>query len=191
MPHSSTATSTTGGTATISPSTSTNAFLVEPLDPPARRQREALKLALQYPKLVGAAFDGLGTEEFTTPAYVAVHAAIAAAGGVAAAADPLQWLDAVIAAAPDDALRTLINRLAVEPLLLRENAKGGQSVDTRYANQLITRIWIDAVERRRAATHSRLQRLDPTAQAEEYLALNVELNELNVFRAGLFRSLDQ
>jgi DNA primase len=184
---------------TTSPSTSprttstnaTNPFLVEPLDPSSRRQREALKLALQYPKLVGAAFDGLGAEEFTTPAYVAVHAAIVAAGGVAAAADPLQWLDTVIAAAPDDALRTLINRLAVEPLLLRENAKGGQTVDTRYATQLVTHIWIDAVERRRAATHSRLQRLDPAAQAEEYLALSVELNELNVFRAGLFRSLDQ
>jgi hypothetical protein len=75
--------------------------------------------------------------------------------------------------------------------MVREHAKGRQSVDARYATELITRIWIDAVEKRRAATHSRLQRLDPTTQAEEYLALSVELNELNVFRSGLFRSLDQ
>jgi DNA primase len=183
-----TSTTATGG---ANAPASGNPYLVEPLDPASRRQREALKLALQHPKIVGAAFDGLGTEEFTTAAYTAVHAAIIAAGGVAAAADPMHWLSTVIAAAPDDALRTLINRLAVEPPMLRDNAKGGQTVDSRYANELITRIWIDAVERRRAATHSRLQRLDPTAQAEEYLALSVELNELNVFRSGLFASLDQ
>lgn len=189
-----TSTATTTATTTTTAATTaaaSNPYLVEPLDPQSRRQREALKLALQYPKLVGAAFDGLGPEEFTSPAYVAVHGTIVSAGGVAAAADPLQWLSNVIAAAPDDSVRTLINRLAVEPPMVRENAKGGQTIDTRYATELITRIWIDAVERRRAATHSRLQRLDPTAQAEEYLALSVELNELNVFRSGLFGSLDR
>jgi hypothetical protein len=29
------------------------------------------------------------------------------------------------------------------------------------------------------------------AQADEYLALSVELNELNLFRSSLFSSLDQ
>jgi DNA primase len=172
-------------------STPAATLLAEPADPSSRRQREALKLALQYPKLAGAAFDGLGAEEFTTVGYAAVHAAIAAAGGAGAAEDAAQWRGAVTAAAADDSVRTLINRLAVEPPMLRENAKGGQKVDARYATELITRIWIDAVERRRAATHSRLQRLDPAAQAEEYLALSVELNELNLFRSSLFSSLDQ
>jgi hypothetical protein len=102
----------------------------------------------------------------------------------------VQWLSTVIAAAADDTVRTLINRFAVEPLMLRENAKGGQAVDARYATELITRIWIDAVEQRRAATLSRFQRLDPVAQAEEYLKLSVELNELNIFRAKLFSSLE-
>ena len=169
----------------------TTSILAEPSDPSSRRQREALKLALQYPKLAGAGFDGLGLEEFTTPGYAAVRTAITAAGGVAAAADPVQWLGAVTAAAADDSVRTLINRLAVEPPMLRENGKRGQQVDARYATELITRIWIDAVEQRRAATYSRLQRLDPAAQAEEYLALSVELNELNLFRSSLFSSLDQ
>jgi DNA primase len=168
-----------------------NTLLAEPADPASRRQREVLKLALQHPRLVGGGFDGLGSEEFTAPGYSAVHAAIAAAGGVAAAGDPVRWLGEVIAAGADDSVRTLINRLAVEPPMLRENVKGGQAVDARYASELITRIWIDAVERRRAATHSRLQRLDPVAQAEQYLSLSVELNELNLFRSGLFASLDQ
>src|SRR5581483_107583 len=113
---------------TASSNAAPNPFLA-PTDPASRRQREALKLALQYPKLAGGAFDGLGPEEFTSPAYAAVHAAIVAAGGASAALDPMQWLSNVIAAASDDAVRTLINRLAVEPLMLRENAKGGQSVD--------------------------------------------------------------
>jgi len=167
-----------------------NAFVTAPTDPASRRQREALKLALQYPKLAGAAFDGLGPEEFTAPAYAAVHAAIIAAGGVSSVTDPVYWLSTVTAAAADDAVRALINRFAVEPLMLRENAKGGQSVDARYATELITRIWIDAVEERRAATLSRLQRLDPVAHAEDYLKLSVELNELNIFRAKLFSSLE-
>jgi DNA primase len=178
-------------TAASPSSSATASLLAEPADPPSRRQREALKLALQYPKLAGAGFDGLGPEEFTTPGYAAVHTAITAAGGVAAAADHGQWLGAVTAAAADDSVRTLINRLAVEPPMLREHAKRGQSVDARYATELITRIWIDAVEQRRAGTYSRLQRLDPVAQAEEYLALSVELNELNLFRSSLFSSLDQ
>jgi DNA primase len=184
--------SAAGSTApsTASSAPAANPFLTAPVDPASRRQREALKLALQYPKLAGAAFDGLGAEEFTAPAYASVHAAIAAAGGVSAVTDPLQWLSAVIAAASDDAVRTLINRLAVEPLMLRENAKGGQSVDARYATELITRIWIDAVEQRRAATLSRLRRLDAVGEPEEYLKLSVELNELNIFRAKLFSSLE-
>ncbi|MBS2964328.1 DNA primase [Actinocrinis puniceicyclus] len=161
-----------------------------PTGPASRRQREALKLALQYPKLAGATFDGLGPEEFTAPAYAAVHAAISAAGGASGAADPVQWLSTVSAAAADDSVRSLINRLAVEPLMLRENAKGGQSVDARYATELVTRIWIDAVELRRAETLSRLRRLDPVAQPEDYQKLSVELNELNMFRAQLFSSLD-
>ena len=67
---------------------------------------------------------------------------------------------------------------------------GRNRVDARSATELITRIWIDAVEQRRAATLSRLQRLDPVAHAEEYLKLSVELNELNMFRAKLFSSLE-
>ena len=35
----------------------------------AGAEREALKIALQFPQLAGATFDGLAPEEFTVPAY--------------------------------------------------------------------------------------------------------------------------
>ena len=164
----------------------------EPADPSGRRQREAIKLALQYPKLATPGFDELGEQEFTHPEYAAVRAVIASAGGVAAALDdPLRWLAEVTEAAPDDSVRSLINRLAVEPPLLREQARGRQSVDAHYVLTVVTLIRIDAVERHEAGLRSRLQRIDPNRQSEEYLAAFVELNDVVKYRTNLRDSLNQ
>ena len=51
-------------------------------DPVAGAEREALKMALQFPQLAGVTFDGLGPEEFTVPAYAAVCAAVRATAGL-------------------------------------------------------------------------------------------------------------
>jgi DNA primase len=163
----------------------------ESADPSGRRQREALKLAIQYPKLAGAVFDGLEPEEFTTADYAAVRAAIAAAGGVSAAVDPARWVGEVAAAAVDDSVRVLINRLAVEQPMVREQARGRQAVDARYVTAVLTRVRIDAVERHEALVRSQLQRLDPDKQHEEYLASFVELNALVRYRVDLLDSVDQ
>jgi hypothetical protein len=113
-----------------------------------------------------------------------VRSAIAAAGGVAAAVeDPLRWLGEVTAVAADDSVRTLINRLAVEPPLVREPGKGRQAVDARYVLTVLTQVRIDAVERHRTSLFSRLKRLDPNVHAQEYLAASTELNEVAKYRA--------
>src|SRR5699024_8392842 len=44
-------------------------------------QREALKVALQYPQVAGAYFDGVDEEAFTNEAYRLVRNAIISAGG--------------------------------------------------------------------------------------------------------------
>ncbi len=164
----------------------------EPSDSHARRQREALKLALQYQRLAAPFFDELEEPEFTHADYAAVRAAIAAAGGVAAAAeDPLRWLGEVTAVAADDTVRTLINRLAVEPPLVREPGKGRQAVDARYVLTVLTQVRIDAVERHRTSLFSRLKRLDPNVHAQEYLAASTELNEVAKYLAGLRGRIDQ
>jgi DNA primase len=156
-----------------------------------RREREALKLALQYPKLAGADFDDLEADEFTLPAYEAVRIAVAAAGGVSAADDPSRWIGEVAAAASDDTVRALINRLAVEPPMLRELARGKQAVDARYVTVVLTGVRAAAVERHEADVRSRLQRLDPKSEPAQYLAAFTELNELVRYRKNHLGSLDQ
>jgi DNA primase len=174
------------------PKTPTSGPRPEPSDSPARRQREALKIALQCPRLATPFFDELGEEEFTHAEYTAVRSAIAAAGGVAAAVeDPLRWLGEVTAVAADDSVRTLINRLAVEPPLVREPGKGRQAVDARYVLTILTQVRIDAVERHRTSLFSRLKRLDPNVHAQEYLAASTELNEVAKYLAGLRGRVDQ
>jgi DNA primase len=160
-------------------------------DSPDHRQREALKLALQYPNLAHPGFDELVPSEFTHPEYAAVQAAITAAGGVAAAGDdPLRWLGEVVSAAADDSVRSLINRLAVEAPW-RDLTKKGQSIDLRYVTMVFTLIRIDAVERHEAGLRSRLQRIDPNAQAQEYLAAFAELNDVVKYRVQLRGRADQ
>ena len=58
----------------------------DPDDPALLAEREALKLAVQWPALAAEQFDALDPEVFTAAPYAAIHAAIAAAGGTGAAA---------------------------------------------------------------------------------------------------------
>jgi DNA primase len=162
-----------------------------PTDSGSRRQREALKLALQFPQLAGAVFDGLEPDEFTDPGYCAVRAAIAQVGGVAAAVEPNRWLGEVTAAAADAAVRTLITQLAVEQPMVRDGVRGRQGVDARYVTVVLTQVRIDAVQRYEAQIRSRLQRLDADKQPEEYLALFTELNGLVRYRVDLTGTVDQ
>jgi DNA primase len=150
-------------------------------DPAGRRQREALKLALQYPKLAGH-FDGLEADEFTHAGYAAVREAIVAAGGAGAAQDPLRWLSEVSEAAVNDVVRTLINQLAVEPPILREAVRGRDPVDAAYVAKVITGVRVDSVARHEAQLHSQLQRVDPRRDPEQHQAIFAELNALVQYR---------
>jgi DNA primase len=135
-------------------------------DPSDRRlagPRELLKLAVQHPAQVGAAFDELPAELFGHPGYVAVCNAIIAAGGVASADG--QWLQQLSAAAADDSVRSLLTELAVEPIQVSESALD------RYAKEQLGRARERVLTRRIEELRSRMQRLeseDPKAQAEVF-----------------------
>jgi DNA primase len=145
-----------------------------PSDPALEAEREALKLAIQRPALLGVAFDALEAETFTVAAHTAVHGAIAAAGGAAAGANqpPDAWASAVIQAAADDQVRSLITQLVVEPV------RSADEPDARYASELLARLRVHVVDRLVAEAKSRLQRLDPVSQAEEYQAAFADLLSL-------------
>jgi DNA primase len=135
------------------------------LDPVIQVEREALKLAVQRPALCGPAFDALGFGCFTAPVHAAVFGLIAGCGGAARAGSSREWPEQLRAAAPDDAARGFVTRLAVE--LLRVPRSDGEA-DARYADAVLARVEELSVSREIAMVKSRLQRLSPVDETAGY-----------------------
>src|SRR5216683_7666754 len=77
----------------------------DPRDPVVNLERQALKLAVQRPALLGPAFDAMGSEVFTAPAHRSVRELIAACGGVATAGPVRAWVERLLGGAPNDNAR--------------------------------------------------------------------------------------
>ncbi len=150
----------------------------DPRDKVASVEREALKVALQAPQLAGSWVDALETDAFRSPAYAAVHRAIVAAGGAATGLADRAWLDAVLAACPDDAVRAVVHELAVDPLPIDE-------VDARYAQSVIARLLEIDASRRITDLKARLQRIEPAGDPDAYQALFADVLALEAYRRGL------
>jgi DNA primase len=151
----------------------------DPRDPRLVVEREVAKLVVQRPALAGPVFDGLGEECFTSPAYAAIRAAVAKAGGAARSAGGAEWVGAVQEAAETDSLRDLVTELAVDSLQTNENEA------PRYAKALLVRLEEMALTRRIQELKSRLQRLNPVENAEEYNRMFGELIGLEQQKKGL------
>jgi DNA primase len=151
----------------------------DPRDPSLVVEREVAKLVVQRPALAGPVFDALGDECFTAPAYAAVRAAVAKAGGATRAAAGNEWVAKVQEAAEVDAVRELVTELAVEPMQSR------QDDDPVYAQALLTRLEEMALTRRIQELKSRLQRVNPVEQAEDYNRMFGELIMLERQKKGL------
>ncbi|WP_160049884.1 MULTISPECIES: DNA primase [unclassified Nocardiopsis] len=147
-------------------------------DPSVQRERQALKLALQYPSLA-AGFDRLVEEDFTVPQHRAVLRLVADHGGVAAAHDPAAWVAGLREAAPNDTQRDFLTRLAVEQLEFYGE------LDERYAQQILGTIKTHSINRRKINLKSQLSRLDQVSEPEEYLRLSTELLRLEQERRAL------
>jgi DNA primase len=132
-------------------------------DPVLRVEREALKLAVQWPALTGPEFDTLGATAFSVPAHAAVVGLIASCGGVAAAGRARDWVAALLDAAPDDQARAFVTELAVEPPL-----QVAGEPDEKYADVILARVGELAVGREIAAIKAKLQRMNPEEDQAEY-----------------------
>lgn len=153
----------------------------DPRDPVARRERLALVAVLQYPQHVPPLFDTLGDDAFSVPAWQAVHAAIRAAGGVREgnALGAGHWVEAVAEQAAEP-VRALVTQLAVAPLPEdRENVVGG------YVSGVVRGLVDLGLTRRIADAKSRLQRLDPSGDADAYQAAFAQLLALETERRTL------
>ncbi|SCE86634.1 DNA primase [Micromonospora viridifaciens] len=135
-------------------------------------EREALKLALQEPVLAGPMFDAVEAGEYRHPVHVAVRAAIAAAGGAAAATGGAVWIEQVRDACADLAAQALVGELAVEPLRI-----DGEP-DPRYVTVTLSQLQWGSVTGRIKDLKSKIQRINPVSNKDEYFALFGELLSL-------------
>lgn len=150
-----------------------------PRDPTLWPQREALKSALQYPALAGPVFDTLTVESFTHPGYAAVRAAIDAAGGTATGVTGAQWMDMVRQQTTSPLTSGLISELTVETIQVDEEKL------PRYIGGVLARLQEVWMGRQIAEVKSKLQRMSPIEQGDEYHALFGDLVAMEAYRRSL------
>jgi DNA primase len=151
----------------------------DPADPVVQVEREALKLAVQRPGICGPEFDALGPDAFTVPVHVAAFGLITACGGTSMAGSGREWAARLRDEAPNDQVRAVITRLAVEP------PQVAGEPDIRYVDVVLARVGELAVSREIASVKSRLQRMNPVQQQAEYNQLFGDLVGLEQRRKAL------
>jgi DNA primase len=152
----------------------------DPADPTLWPQREALKSALQYPALAGPVFDSLTVESFTHPGYAAVRAAIEGAGGTSVGLAGAQWIEAVRDKSASPAAANLVNELGVEAINVDDDERL-----PRYIGGVLARLQEVWVGRQIAEVKSKLQRMSPVEQGDEYHALFGDLVAMEAYRRSL------
>ncbi len=173
------------GTGPAAPRRDAVAERPDPRDPTLWPQREALKAALQYPALAGPVFDSLTVDSFTHPGYTAVRTAIEAAGGTSSGpagsqVTGAQWIEAVRDHAATPAVAGLISELGVETIKVDDDERL-----PRYIGGVLARLQEVWVGRQIAEVKSKLQRMSPVEQGEEYHALFGDLVALEAYRRSL------
>lgn len=151
----------------------------DPADPTLWPQREALKSALQYPALAGPVFDSLAAESFTHPGYAAVRAAIESAGGTSSGMTGAHWIEVVGQQVSTPTAVNLVSELSVEAI----NADDEQL--PRYIGGVLARLQEVWIGRQIAEVKSKLQRMSPVEQGDEYHALFGDLVAMEAYRRSL------
>ncbi|WP_369696566.1 DNA primase [Nocardiopsis sp. YSL2] len=147
-------------------------------DPSVRRERQALKIAVQQPGLA-TGFDKFAEEDFTVPQHKAVLRLISSMGGVGAVHDPGSWAIDLREAAPNDAQRDFLTRLAVEEIEFYGE------LDEHYVRELMSTIMAHSINRRELNLKSELHRIDQSSQPEDYNRVFAELMALGQQKRAL------
>lgn len=143
-------------------------------------QREALKAALQAPELAGPYYDNsVPKEAFSHPAYRELYEALLAVGGTSSGLSGPALVEATTKNCPHQTVQSLVTELAVEPL--HRNAEP----DARYVGSLIAKLQEGVVAGQIAELKSRLHRLSPVDDADDYRVLFGDLVALEQYRKAL------
>jgi DNA primase len=151
----------------------------KPNDPELHLQREALKAALQVPHLAGPYFDSLPGDAFVEPAYLELHLGLQAAGGASSGLSGPALVDAVVQQCQHQTVQSLVTELSVEPMHARTEP------DLRYVESIIAALNKSVVARQIAEIKSRLQRLSPLENADEYRSLFGDLVAMEQYHKAL------
>ena len=142
-------------------------------------EREELEVALQEPGMLeGETWQRFSEARFSTPAYLAIHEAIRATG-LGFSGDPVRWVEQLLQEVPEP-LRPLVSELCVVPL----PANTPEGV-LRYCKDILARLFELQITRVKAEKMGQLQRLDASADPEEFQRLNRELMQLEMQRRSL------
>jgi DNA primase len=148
-------------------------------DPQTLVEREALKLAIQVPVLAGPVFDNADTDCYTFPLHVQVRQAIADAGGATRGVAGSHWIATIAGHCGDLLAQSLVNQLAVEELRYDGEA------DPHYVAVTIARLQLAQVDRRVHTVKSKLQRINPVTQKDDYFGLFNDLVSLETTARAL------
>ena len=124
-------------------------------------------------------FDSLVAESFTHPGYTAVRVAIEAAGGASAGLTGAQWIETVREQAASPLAASLVNELSVDAI----NADDDRL--PRYISGVLARLQEVWIGRQIAEVKSKLQRMSPVEQGDEYHALFGDLVAMESYRRSL------
>jgi DNA primase len=131
-------------------------------DPRLIVEREALKLAIQSPVLAGPVFDAVDQSYYGHVAHSAIRAAIAEVGGATAGVSGAGWINTVRDACPDLAAQMLVMELAVEPVRYTGEP------DSSYLNVVLARLQLAGLKQRIDDVKSKLQRINPVTEKDDY-----------------------
>jgi DNA primase len=141
----------------------------DPLEPRLMLEREVIKARVQQPGIVGG-WSAIEDGAFTHPSYSALAVTINALGATRAiSSDEIS----------EPQMRALFTELSVEPI------KSDGEVTEHYVASLVARLREVGVSRAIADLKSRLQRLNPVENGEEYNASFAQLVALESTRREL------
>ena len=146
----------------------------EPTDPQLILEREVLRTALQHPHLLPPTWKLVTATDFRAPMSQELFRAMATT--------PLDDLNAVLAALPDDAMRTRVRALAMSPSRVE--------ADSSHVAELIARLRAAAVEREAIALREEMGRLGEQLTPEERRRSMSTFEELERRRRTLLEGSD-
>jgi len=144
----------------------------DPRDRRLEAERGTLRLIVRAPETFDAAWNGLGVDDFTHPAYRALFASVLAAGE-----GPGSWTQRILNANSDPVLEQLVISLAVEPVL-RVPTEG-------YAREYSAQLRVQSLSRSIVELKSKLQRTNPLDDQPAYNRMFASLVNLEKQRKEL------